>query len=208
MDLIYKRNIGKGINILEGFGRADPDDPDIRQQMLDKHPAPAAENPHAEDWPELPGHRLGIAQESVSSDAMLTRIENAIRETDPITGVGPRRLHYNYLNVLFTGHMSNPESKAAQHQLGDLAARYLSRGLPAWVRRLLDGGLLTPPVKKEPTPGRTPDARPVKAEDADTSFFCKALNKQVTPAAKKQLIPQQVGIGVSGGIQITTIGLI
>ncbi len=39
----------------------------------------------------------------------LMRIANVIRETDPITGVGPRGLHYNYLNVLFTGHMSNPE---------------------------------------------------------------------------------------------------
>ncbi len=116
---------------------------------------------------------------------MLTRIVNAIRETDPITGVGSRGLHYNSLNVLFTGNMSSPESKAAQHRLGDLAARYLSCDLSAWVRRLLGGGLLTPLVKKEPTPGRTPDARPVKAEDADTSSFCKALNRQVTPAAKK-----------------------
>jgi hypothetical protein len=49
VDLIYKHNIGKGINILEGFGRADPDDPDTRKQMLDKHPAPAAEDPHAKD---------------------------------------------------------------------------------------------------------------------------------------------------------------
>ncbi len=81
VDLIYKHNIGKGINILEGFGRADPDDPAIRQQMLDKHPAPAAEDPLAEDWPELPEHWFGIAQESVSSDAMLTRIANVIRET-------------------------------------------------------------------------------------------------------------------------------
>ena len=103
--------------------------------------------------------------------------------------------------------MPNPESKAAQHRLGDLAARYLSCGLPAWVRRLLGGGLLTLLVKKEPTPGRTPDARPVKAEDADTSSFCKALNRQVTQAAKKQLITQQLGIGVSGGIPITPIGL-
>ena len=66
---------------------------------------------------------------------------------------------------------------------------------------------LTPLVKIAPVADCAPDARPVKAEDADTSSFCKALNKQVTPAAKKQLIPQQLGIGVSGGIQITTIGL-
>ena len=92
--------------------------------MLDKHPAPAAEDPHAKDWPELPEHWFGIARESVSSDAMLTRIANVIRETDPITGVGPRGLLYNYLNILFTGHVSNPESMAAQHRLGDLAVRY------------------------------------------------------------------------------------
>ncbi len=47
----------------------------------------------------------------------------------------------------------------------------------------------------------------MKAEDADTSSFCKAHNRQVTPAAKKKLIPQQLSIGVSGGIQITTIGV-
>ena len=157
MDLIYRHNIGKGINILEGFGRADPDDPDIRKQMLEKHPAPAATDSHADDWPELPEHWCDIAQELVSSDAMHEHIANVIRETDPITGVGPRGLHYNYLNVLFTGHMSSLESKAAQHRLGDLAARYLSCGLPAYARRLLGGGLLTPVVKKEPVPGCTPD---------------------------------------------------
>ena len=205
VELIYQHNIGKGINILEGFGRADSDDPDIRQQMREKHPAP--EGVHAEDWSEIPEDWLGIARESVESDATLKRISKVIRETDPTTGVGPRGLHYNYLSVLFTGHMSTPESKAASDRLGDLAARYLSCGLPAWARRLLGGGLLTPLVKKAPVAGCTPDARPVKAEDADTSSFCKALNKQVTPAAKKQLIPQQLGIGVSGGIQITTIGL-
>ena len=205
VELIYQHNIGKGINIIEGFGRAEPDDPDIKRQMKEKHPAPKGAD--AEDWPDIPDEWLGIARESVESDAMLKRISKVVRETDPTTSVGPRGLHYNYLSVLFTGHMSTPESKAAKDRLGDLAARYLSCGLPAWARRLLGGGLLTPLVKKAPAAGCTPDARPVKAEDADTSSFCKALNKQVTSAAKKQLIPQQLGIGVSGGIQITTIGL-
>ena len=179
VELIYQHNIGKGINILEGFGRADSDDPDIRQQMREKHPAP--EGVHAEDWSEIPEDWLGIARESVESDATLKRISKVIRETDPTTSVGPRGLHYNYLSVLFTGHMSTPESKAASDRLGDLAARYLSCGLPAWARRLLGGGLLTPLVKKAPAAGCTPDARPVKAEDADTSSFCKALNNRSRP---------------------------
>jgi hypothetical protein len=204
-ELFYRHNISKGINILEGFGRADPDDPEIKRQMREKHPD--ARDEHAEAWLEIPEDWFDTARETLSAEAALERLELVIRETDPTTSVGPRGLHYNYLDVLFSGHMSNPESKAAKDRLGVLAARYLSCGLPAWTRRLLGGGLLTPLVKKQPEVGCTPDARPVKAEDADTSSFCKALNKLVTSAAKKQLIPQQLGIGVSGGINITTIGL-
>ena len=95
----------KGINIIEGFGRAEPDDPNIKRQMQEKHLAP--KGVHAEDWPKLPEDWLGIARESMESDASLKRISKVIRETDPTTGVGPRGLHYNYLSVLFTIYRSH-----------------------------------------------------------------------------------------------------
>ena len=112
VELIYQHNIGKNINILKGFGRADPDDPVIGQQMLDKHPA--AIIVHAADWTEIPASWFYIAREYVVSEAMLPRITKVIRETDPTTGVGPRGLHYNYLvRIIHWPHVkSRVESRA------------------------------------------------------------------------------------------------
>jgi len=75
---------------------------------------------------------------------------------------------------------------------------YLSRKLPPWLRTLLGCGLLTPLNKVDPVPSRSPDARPVKAEDLDTSLWCKALARDLTPAVKEVVIPQQLGVGVRG----------
>jgi len=46
-----------------------------------------------------------------------------------------------------------------------------------------------------------PDARPVKAEDSDTSLWCKALASLTKGPVLEQVKPQQFGVGVSGGVE-------
>ena len=69
--------------------------------------------------------------------------------------------------------------------------------MPLWLRRHLGGGLLTALNKEAPLVEGISDARPVKAEDSDTSSRCKALGRGLATAVKEAVAPQQFGGGVS-----------
>jgi hypothetical protein len=47
----------------------------------------------------------------------------------------------------------------------------------------------------------------VKAEDLDCSAWTKAVQQLHTPAAMGIVTPQQLGVGVSGGIEVKVWGL-
>jgi len=78
--------------------------------------------------------------------------------------------------------------------------------MPAWVRICLGGGLLTALNKVAPKEGAKLDARPVRAEDADTGSWCKALARTTAPSVRDTTGPQQLGVGVSGGVELYGIG--
>ena len=73
--------------------------------------------------------------------------------------------------------ISNTEAKSAAERFADLGNKYLSCRMPLWLRRHLGGGLLTALNKEAPLVEGISDARPVKAEDSDTSSWCKALGR-------------------------------
>jgi hypothetical protein len=56
-------------------------------------------------------------------------------------------------------------------------------------------------------PGVVPDARPVKAEDYDCNAWTKAAQQLHTPALMEVVTPQQLGVGVSGGVELKVWGL-
>ena len=78
--------------------------------------------------------------------------------------------------------------------------------MPAWVRLCLGGGLLTALNKAAPKEGVKLDARPVRAEDADTGSWCKALARCTAAPVRDSCGPQQLGVGVSGGVELYGIG--
>ena len=78
--------------------------------------------------------------------------------------------------------------------------------MPAWVRICLGGGLLTALNKVAPKEGAKIDARPVRVEDADTGSWCKALARTTAPSVRDATGPQQLRVGVSGGVELYGIG--
>ena len=164
--------------------------------MKDKHPyAPAGAI-----WPVIPQAWID------DLDMDLSSLKKVVHETDPKTGVGPRCLRPDHIKWLFEGIFSHPEATSAKDRFTELGKRYLSLQLPAWLRALLGGGLLTALNKNEPVPGQMSDARPVKAENGDTSSWCKALGRASTPAVQEKVAPQQLGVGVSGGVELYVHG--
>ena len=197
MKEILSGDIGRGLRIIDGHGCAPSDDPCVIAQMIKKHPCAFEED----TWPTLPAAWL------LNSEIDLPFLSDVALKTDPKTACGPRGLRPDHIKCLFNGVFSNPEAITAKDRFTEFGKLYLSRKLPPWLRTLLGGGLLTPLNKVEPVPSRSPDARPVKAEDLDTSLFCKALARDLTPAVKEVVIPQQLGVGVRGGVELVAVGL-
>ena len=195
--LITSGSISRGLRIIEGSGCAPTDDPTIRAQMITKHPR--ANNDTV--WPLLPSEWILAAADHIN----LTGVEKIIRETDPHTGVGTRGLRPDHVKVLFEGAFRHDEAKAAADSFIELGTLYLGCGLPPWLRRAFGGGLLTALIKNVKSNG-TIDARPIKAEDQDTSAWCKALARTTAPATLSKVAPQQLGVGVSGGVDLYVIG--
>ena len=78
--------------------------------------------------------------------------------------------------------------------------------MPPWVRRTLNKELLTPLVKAAPPPGREPDCRPAKGRDMDISGWTKGQQRKHCKEVSRQLIPQQLAIGVPDGVAIKAHG--
>ena len=51
------------------------------------------------------------------------------------------------------------------------------------------------------------DCWPIKAEDADISYICKSMAKQNSKLVAEYIAPEQLGIGVQGGIDILLLGI-
>ena len=69
------------------------------------------------------------------------------------------------------------------------------------------GGALTPVLKAASEPGKPDDARPVKAEDFDTSVYTKAVQRAVSDAVLNSVRPQQLGVRVSSGVELCIWGV-
>lgn len=135
----------------------------------------------------------------------LSKLEETVREACPSVGVSVRGLKPGHIKALF-GRFFSDSDKEAKDTFQQLGSKYLDGSLPAWLRRSLSAGLLTPLVKKIAPDGVTPDARPTNARDIDVSLWTKALAKAHTSAVTKRDAPQQLSVDVSNGAHMKVIG--
>jgi hypothetical protein len=189
LDYIYKGFVSKGLRILEGNGVAPNDCDEVIQQMIDKHP---------QQFNNLPSIDKDIDCNIIDMDNIIT----FIKRPDLYKGVGPRSLRPDYLGKLANGRFSNPASLKSIENLKKLGKYYLSGLIPDYYRSTMNAGLLTP-LKKN---SKNNDSRPTNAEDFDCRVFCQTLAKNVTETVKGITTPQQLAVGVSGGVQVYTGG--
>lgn len=192
ISLINSGFIRKGISLLESHGVAPINNPSIIDQMRRKHPQ------NIDTWEAF----TPLEPDNFQLDCMLPLIKNL----DIHKGTGPRSFKNDYLIKLVTCRKLSDISQRAVNNLIKLGQYYLSGNIPENYRLLLSGGLLTPLIKKESDDHQI-EARPVKAEDADTSIFCRALSKSMTTVVNSIVTPQQLAIGVENGIQLYITGI-
>ena len=188
----YVRNgfISKATNLVHSFGVPLLSE-GIFAQMLSKHP-----RTEEHMWEPPPPVEMDMSA-----------LHRLLSEANPLIGVGPRGFRSFYLSVLVKGRMKDPEAQEAYFQCEKLGKLYCNAVLPAWLRRRLGGGALTPVLKAASEPGKPDDARPVKAEDFDTSVYTKAVQRAVSDAVLNSVRPQQLGVRVSSGVELCIWGV-
>ena len=134
-------------------------------------------------------------------------MENLLAQTDPLVGVGTRGLRPGHLKCLTRGQFHHEEARQAKEVMKELGRAYAGGRLPRWVTRSLNGGLLTPLVKKPPPEGQNPDARPTNARGIDVTLPLKAIQRKAGPALLRQVGPQQLGVGVKNGVELKILGM-
>ena len=192
LNFIEKGHLRRGLRILEGLGRAPSDDAEIQEQMAAKHPAGGGPFELRETEDPLPDVSL---------------METLLAQADPLVGVGTRGLRPGHLKCLIQGQFHHEEARQAKVVWEEFGKAYASGRLPRWVIRSLNGGLLTPLVKKPPPEGMKPDARPTNARDVDVTLPLKAIQRKAGPALLKRLGPQQLGVGVKNGVELKILGM-
>jgi hypothetical protein len=137
--LISSGRISRGIRLIEGYGRSDPDDPHVKDQMLRKHPKPEATpvwSPLPVDWYQ-------------NADFDLDAIDDLVKNIDPHTGVSTRGFRTDYARSLFITRSQDNEANSVPKLFKDLGILFFQGTVPPWARSCLLSGLLTPLNKKE-----------------------------------------------------------
>jgi len=129
-------------------------------------------------------------------------METLLAQADPLVGVGTRGLRPGHLKCLIQGQFHHEEARQAKVVWEEFGKAYASGRLPRWVIRSLNGGLLTPLVKKPPPGGMKPDVRPTNARDVDVTPPLKAIQRKAGPALLRRLRPQQLGVGAKNGVEL------
>ena len=62
-------------------------------------------------------------------------------------------------------------------------------------------------IKKTPAPGEVPDCRPIGVPQSDRCCFERAVALAAEEAHVAHLLPEQLGVGVKGGIGVLVHGL-
>ena len=163
--------MSRSLRYEEGNGKAKTEDPLIIAQMDEKHPFSLGKRPN------------------------LDIISDVVKNTKPLTAVGPRGLYAGPIKQLFTGNFPTTTAKDSFVQHGQI---YISCEMPTWLRQVLNSGLITPLVKKTAPEGQTPDARLTNARDIGISIWLKTVQRRAVAAARAIVAPQQLAVGVSG----------
>ena len=180
--------IQRAVNRIEGHGIGTCDKPAIKQQMLKKFPA------SNEVWEEH------VPEEDGSDMIEFKDLQILMNTTDPTKGVGPRQFYQHYVYCL-----SRAKTTDGQHSINEferLGLLVVDNRVP-WVSLLLAGAILCPLHKQS----EGDDCRPAVPQDRDYATWWRAVAKDHVEGVRAETGPQQLAVGVSGGVEILGHGL-
>ena len=165
-------------------------------QLRRKHPERDRPVPH--DLPvQVPAVRVSLTE--------------TFRKLRRRAGTGPSGNRNEYLRVL-THSFDDAKADSVMQKYDAFASELASGDLPTWFYGAASIASLMPLVKKAVTQAdveamRQPDVRPVAVGEVTLRSILTSVTASVAPAMADVLAPQQVAVGVSGGISIMINGI-
>ena len=109
--------------------------------------------------------------------------------------------------IALTHRFLDPRAARVMPMYDAFGSDAASAVFPPWFYLVWGAGRLVPLVKAPPPPGQEPDARPIVVSSPDLGAILRAVVQPASSASAAYLRPQQVSVGVSGGISIVVHGL-
>ena len=200
--LIRDLEPARAIDRLLSLGLGDFGDPAVRAQAERKHPQRRRDV--RPEWRDYLRHRDANAPGPARVEV---DISEALRSLRRRKGAGVSGLRNEHLSALARDFPENPDAARGELEYADFASRLANAELPPYFYALLAINRLVMPVKKRPADGATPDCRPVGVPQPDRCCVERAVAKTVEAAHAKYLAPEQLGVGVKGGIALLVHGL-
>ena len=190
-ELVEEGQLSRASGRLSSLGLAGLT-PRIVQQLASKHPRRRVPMPAvvAGDFPRAVLH----LEETFRT---LPR-----RAGQPISGS-----RNEYLIALTRSFEEGSRAASVMDRYDSFATDAAAIAYPDWFYLVWGAARLVPLVKARVAPGVEPDARPICISEPDLSAVLRALVRPEAPAIAAYLRPQQVAVGVSGGISIAVHGI-
>lgn len=197
LELVRDGEISRAMRLLHSLGIAGITE-DILRQMARKHP------PRQHSVPQqLPGPAAPAV-----APMELTETFRGLRRRAG-TGVSGRR--NEYLRAL-VGQFNDARADEVMARYSTFATAAMNVTFPPWFYSAWGISGLMPLVKSRLSPeqlrqGVQPDARPVAVGETDLRAILRNLTDTATAAAAEVLAPEQLAVGVSGGISVLIHGI-
>jgi len=196
-------NISKAINMAESIGLGDTRLPEIRDQANRKHPA--RKEPvlaEARDYLNKFGNGDGDA---AGGERLNVDVHSVFEGLDRMMAAGCSGTKNEHLTALAPPEpYDSPLAAKAMDHIRDFANLWVNGELPGWVLLPFCINELVMPYKEVPAEGATPDCRPVGCPDPMRRAIESAMMNQASEDFAKEFYPQQVSVGVKGGIELMT----
>jgi len=197
LELVRDGEISRAMRLLHSMGIAGVTE-DVLSQMRRKHP------PRQHSVPQqLPGPAAPAV-----APMELTETFRALRRRAG-TGVSGRR--NEYLRAL-VGQFNDARADEVMARYSNFATAAMNVTFPPWFYSAWGISGLMPLIKSRLSPeqlrqGEQPDARPVAVGETDLRAILRNLTDSATAAAAEVLAPEQLAVGVSGGISVLIHGI-
>ena len=188
-----KGEMSKAVASLGSLGLADPCAREVCEQLRRKHPRRKCEVP-------------GVLSHFGEFGDVDIDVREVLRTLKPRTGVGINGMRNEYMTSLTRGFKC-PRAVAALSAFGAFARLYASAKLPDWFYFWDTAVKLVPLVKSFPDDGSVPDVRPLGLGNGERRVVARALMQANSETLREILAPEQIAVGVSGGLSVLVFGI-